>query len=94
MGKIVIIGKSSNVNDRMESEIIDLMHKVTDKDKEDHCDFIASKLKNSFGGNWIVVHHEKDNCDFEMSFAFSSLKWIKLYKDKKYNKYYLLQISE
>ena len=94
MGGIHIISTSSNVDERMKSDILNIMERALDKGKEDYCNCIATKLKNRFGGSWIVIHHEKDNCDFEMSFAFSSLKWVKAYKDKQYNKYYLFQISE
>ena len=85
-----LISKSDNINDRMESDIRYIMENMDDRKDSD---FIATTFQKKYGGSWIMIVHKRDNdCSFNMSFAFKSLKWIKF--ERGYSKYYLFQISE
>ena len=74
----------------MKSTIINIMNDAYTNDKSN--DFITKKCQIAFGGSWILIHHRKSQCDFEMSFASESLKWIKF--KRGYHYYALFQISE
>ncbi len=90
-GELTIISKSSNIDTKMESDIANIMKDAFVNKKD--CDFIATKCQESFGGSWIMIQHKNSTQgDFEMSFAFKSLKWIKF--KRAIIHYYLFQISE
>ena len=86
-----VISKSSNIDTRMESNLLHLFKEaVSDKDG---LDFITKKCQKTFGGSWIMIRSKSgENCAFDMSFAFKTLKWIKFKAD--FSKYFLFQISE
>ena len=87
-----LIGKSPNIDHQMEFQLISIMEEAY-RNKRD-CDYITTSCKNFFGGQWIITHHlgQTEN-DFEMSFGFTSLKWIK-FKRGLSDTYFLFQISE
>ena len=88
MGTIKIESKSENIDDHMESKIVDLFRHALDNKKG--LDFITKTCQESFGGSWILIYRSEGY--FDMSFAFISLKWIKLRYGGQY--YYLFQISK
>ena len=91
-GDIVVLSKSANVNIQMESDLVYLMNDAWKNEKG--LDYITSKCKESFGGSWILIYSSTgSDCSFKMSFAFTSLKWIKLRKERG-GFFYLFQISE
>lgn len=97
--ELKVISKSPNINTRMESELVDIMKYAFEK--HEGSDYIAEKCQNSFGGSWIVISQKNgEDSGFEMSFAFKSLKWIKINKRDTHSfssssyAYYLFQISE
>jgi len=91
-GDIIVLSKSANVNIQMESDLVYLMNDALKNRK--NLDYITTKCKESFGGSWILIYSSSgSDCSFDMSFAFSSLKWIRLRKERG-GFYYLFQISE
>ena len=75
--EINVIDKSSNISNRIESDLLDIMKKGLDARKD--CDYVVTQCQREFGGSWILFYYKpgSDNSDFGMFFAFKSLKWIK-----------------
>ena len=91
-GELILISKSKNIDTKMETDMANIMKDALLNKKD--CDFIATKCQESFGGSWIMIQHNNSTqCNFEMSFAFKSLKWIK-FKRGINHFFYLFQISE
>ena len=89
-----IISKSENINLQMESDLVYLMKDALNNRKDGY--FIAKRCQESFGGSWIFIkfdYGQPGSSSFDMSFAFTSLKWIKFKYGHSLN-FYLFQISE
>ena len=91
-GELMLIKKSNNIDSKMESDMVNIMKDALLNKKDG--DFIATKCQESFGGSWIMIQDNNSaKGNFDISFAFKSLKWIK-FKRGINNFYYLFQISE
>ena len=89
--ELKVIGKSENIDVQTESTIFYIMKDAYENKK--NFDYVTARCRESFGGSWIMIYFETmKSVEYDMSFAFTYLKWIKF--TGGFAKYYLFQITE